>query len=658
MLCPNCGADVGDELKLCPNCRFEPTMAASVRNASSSTRNIIPDDVDEFDTSPPSVADALRQGKGPLNILIRYVLPAIAGLLASVAFMTFYGPKGMRPSIPMLQKSPPADLQLSSSRAVFGTEALRLESVLLYNNATSVLHVGFYRSLPPSFNRELLSSVPSLADVRGERPDILLSIRFSGKDGCKAGQVDAATLTMNASLKGFPLAQPQISLVAFGLGAVDAGANSLKPGLSEIVCSLDNGGRASGRFAASPRLVFNDESKIVMLDLAFNGQLIHTSVADELFYRSTNAQDTVALLNRKKNQVTVGFFSEPLPVSASERMRTAQSLLAVTDKQPEAVISFAYEPGTTKLATEKLKSYAVTLYRGKHANQALPGSESSITVAYLGMPAEQLATSRLQGALGEGLVVSGAFQGTAIKQIDGRPFKLGWSLDISAPLLDVSEESLGGDAVPVNNDPVPAASPSASATPLPPTIPTPTAVMASPTVEPTVESTEFFGDTPASPQGATLSLDGAKIEFRSIVPIFYEDTGDVALGFYVDKLSAADTQEIQRRRLLQASVKNMRPSMVVILDFRAGSPAAEEKELVGYTIYFYRDASGQLGFPGVHESLSFKRPREKFTASDQFSGSGPLQKGGKVQLMLQGTSANEKSPADFAWSINSEVELP
>lgn len=644
MLCPNCGADVGDELRLCPNCRFEPTVAASQRNAASSARNITADEVEDFDTSPPSVAEALRTGKGPLNILIRYVLPAIAGLLASVAFMTIYAPKSIRPLTN--DSHEPADLQLAPSRALFGMEALRFDSVLLYNDATSVLDVGFYRSLPASFNRELLSSVASLAEVSGERPDLLLSIRFAGERGCDQGQIESATLTFNAAPKGFTLAQPQVSLVAVGPGAAEAGANALKPGLNGLQCRTAAGGRAQGSFAASPRLAFKDETLAVTLDLTFNGPLIHTSVADEVFYRSAGAQDTVALLNGKKNQISVGYFSKPLPVSASEKMRTAHSLLAVPDQQPEAVVTFAYEPGTSKLSLERLKSYSITLYRSDRANKALPGSESSATAAFIGIPADQLATSRIQGTLGEGLVLSGAFSGSTTKQIDGRPFKLGWNVEIMTPLLDVAEASLGGDA-PATGEPTPLPSetPPANATP-------------APTAAPTTTPGEFFGDMPAAAESASLTFDGTKLAFRSIVPIYYEDTGDLALGFFVDELTPAEIQEIQRRRLLQGGVKNRRPEMVIILDFRAGTQKLDDKALVGYTIYFYRDASGQLGFSGVHDSISFKRPAEKFSATDRFGASGSLARGAEVQLQLEGTSQGEKSPATFSWTLNSTITIP
>ena len=659
MLCPNCGTDVGDELRLCPNCRFEPTAAASQRNAASSARNIIADDVEEFDTSPPSVAEALRSGKGPLNILIRYVLPAIAGLLASVAFMTIYAPKAIRPLTN--GNTPNTNLQLTPSRALLGMEALRFDSVLLYNDATSVLHVGFYRGLPASFNRELLSSVPSLADVRGERPDLLLSIRFAGERGCETGEIESATLTFNAAPKGFTLAQPQVSLVAVGPGAAEAGANALKPGLSGLQCNTGSGGRAQGTFAASPRLTFKDEAQIVTLDLTFNGPLIHTAVADEVFYRSASAQDTVALLNGKKNQVAVGYFSKPLPVSASEKMRTSHSLLAVPELQPEAVITFAYEPGTTKLALDKLKSYSVTLYRSDRINKALPGSESSATAAFIGVPTEQLATSRLQGALGEGLVISGAFIGSTTKQIDGRSFKLAWNLEIMAPLLDVAEASLGGEIVPLAaataspTESQPTASPTASPIPTPAASETPTVA---PQPSATTAPSEFFGDMPAAADTASLTFDGTKLAFRSIVPIFYEDTGDLALGFFVDELTPAEVQEIQRRRLLQGGVKNRRPEMVIIFDFRAGTVKLDDKALVGYTIYFYRDASGQLGFPGVHESISFKRSVEKFTATDRFGANGSLTRSAEVQLQLEGTSQSEKSPAAFSWAINTTITVP
>lgn len=649
MLCPNCGTDVGDELKLCPNCRFEPTVAASQRNAASSARNIVADDVEEFDTSPPSVAEALRTGKGPLNILIRYVLPAIAGLLASVAFMTIYAPKAIRP----LTTTPTPELQLSPSRALFAMDALRFDSVLLYNDATAVLDIGFYRSLPATFNRELLSSVPSLAEVRGERPDLLLSIRFAGERGCERGEVDSASLTFNAAPKGFPLAQPQITLIAVGPGAADAGANALKPGLTGLKCRTTDSGHAEGSFAASPRLSFKNESEIVTLDLTFNGPLIRTSVANEVFYRSTDAQDTVALLSGKKNQISIGYFSQPLPVSASEKMRTSHSLLAVPDQQPDAVITFAYEPGTTKLSLDKVKSYSVTLYRSERANKALPGSESSTTAAFIGVPTDQLAASRLQGSLGEGLVVSGAFAGTTTKQIEGKPFKVGWNIQIMAPLLDVAEASLGGDTVTVVEPTAAAATPAPSATPaaIATAAPQPTAL-------PSATPGEFFGDMPAAAQVASLTFDGTTLAFRSIVPIYYEDTGDLALGFFVDELTAAEIQEIQRRRLLQGGVKNRRPEMVIIFDFRAGTAKLDDKALVGYTIYFYRDASGQLGFSGVHDSISFKRPVEKFTATDRFGANGSLTRGAEVQLQLEGTSQSEKSPAAFKWSVNTAVTVP
>lgn len=610
MLCPKCGIEVGEELKLCPRCT--PDYVSQAQRASGSlTRDQLEEDDDTSDVSRPA-APSRPPGS---RFIIRYVVPCLAGLATSIALVFTYSMLTSRASA--VTRNSHRTIA-SVGKVHSAASSFDAYPVALLLPAKRRIELAYFRSIPAELTQEALSLRQTMIDVEPRRPEVVLGIQLKENGPCEPAGVESVDLSFTKSPGAMPLRD---AVLTFN----DA---ELVKGLVTLSCDLKNHGAIVARYLGSPMVPFSTMSASVNVDLQIRGALLEGLAADSVDYRSSTAKETIALWDAKKSELSFGFFADPVSVKESETMRQERSLLAVDQKLPSVVLSLTIPGRPSQLAADKISGYTITFYRGSAGDIVFPGAESSVTFSYAGASTEQV--KQFQGALGEGRPIGGRFEGSAAKDIEGHQFKFSWKLAVSTALLDLDEKPLDmmmdvGTSV---TGRVAAPQPSAQ----PPPLPIPGAA-------------------------GTVSSDGEATEIRTVVPVFYEDTSDLAIGFYPQELSDDEVREIQKRRSLHTAIKHKRASMVVILDFAVGTTAVSRTSLNGYTIYFYRDSEGHFTFPGAQDAVSLKRLQEQFRPDEVIELSGSLKKGSKVTAKLKGDGSSDRSPARFSWDLTATVAI-
>ncbi|MCB0323471.1 MAG: RDD family protein [Bdellovibrionales bacterium] len=469
------------------------------------------------------------------------------------------------------------------------------------------LQVLFFREALTLEQRQELETAEKLDDLVTTSPDAVLSIRFApGTTACERGAVQQILMVLYRSADGLS----------------QGGEFELKPqnGFESLACQLQDG----GVFSLTLNEQTTKQTSAGLVEVAWKissrGVLTGVGSAGDVSYDWESAADQVALWDPERNSLTVGFFEAKLTSSERLQIRKANSLRAIEGKQPAVEISFDARENPQQLTPESLIKYGITFRRGVTDSISFPGADDTINFFYVPMVQAGERLWGLAGDLREGEAVRGGLTNSAEKQLEGIPVRFHWKLEFNTPVIDASSEPSATELADAANEPTK-----------------------------NVPSTE-------GPHARATAGD-ATVEFQSVVALYYPESGDLAVGFYVDPISEAEREIIRSKRFLWTYVNEKRPNLVLLLDFRRTSSEVAFEELLSYTAYFYRDKIGSFYFPGQHDRRSFKKIEVELSRDEIRRLAGSTEEGGIVTLTMVGAHGTEEAGVQFSWDVDVSTKV-
>lgn len=382
---------------------------------------------------------------------------------------------------------------------------------------------------------------------------------------------------------------------------------SVEDGLVDLVCNFADGAKISGHLKQA---VLRKETPFTW-DLNFETRLIEKQIKPELNFGSTDANSILALWNNAADTVEVGFFGQEITAEDEGKVRALRTLTAIETKKPDVVLTLNLKKDTKNLVPGQITKYGVTFYRNEAKGLDFPGSSDKATFYYVVSGDESAPIAQLRGYLREKELISGHFQYSANKTIEDVPFRFSWDLKFDTLLVDANLE----------------------------------------------ESQKQAQTAKASGPYAKASIGKVQIDLKTVLAFMYPEQNGLALGFYADPLTPAEVEQVKKKKFLWAYVNNKRPNLVVFFDFSPGQTQIKRENLLGYTMYFYRDKIGSFYFPGEYDQQAQKKLAVEIKADELETFSGNLANGQPVQLKFHGSFIPKEIGERFSWDLDTKAEI-
>ena len=173
---------------------------------------------------------------------------------------------------------------------------------------------------------------------------------------------------------------------------------------------------------------------------------------------------------------------------------------------------------------------------------------------------------------------------------------------------------------------------------------------ATPAPTPEIEIPEKF-----SGPHSRIRSHSSVIDAQSVIAFYYPANNSVAVGFYPEKLEAADIETVKKRGVLASAGNRARPIMTIYLEFDRDAREMSKENLRAYTVNFYQNAMIGFGFKSANDAVSLSKNREQL-AGEKIEISGQLAAGTKLKLGLRGKGAPKAMQAlQFRWDIERDV---
>ena len=489
--------------------------------------------------------------------------------------------------------------------AKVGEKELHLPfSVAVLRPDAREVELAFFRDQPTGFDEEAIRRQDTLNDVAGVTPDIQVVVRYKDKASvCSPFGVESYVFSFNKNDVGFPLVEKQTSFSqAIRQGENEEGAKAMS--LISIGCRPSDGGALEATFKGFREIATGDETLRFSWELATETKVIVPQPIEKVELDSDMTRASAALLDKKSNNLQVGYYAADLTLEDRELIRKQRALDVLPDNRPMVVISFSLGKDTIALSNAEVVGYRVSIYRADSIR--FPGEEEVVRFEYAGAPR----VLDLGGALREGERVNGTIMGRGIKRFDNDARQFIWEFDFDTEILDVDSD---------------------------PKLPEPG------------ESADYIG---------RVSAGDAPVEFSTAIGMVYPETNDLVVGLYAGPLSAEEIEECKRRKTVSSTLERRQATMVIVLDFKRESVGPiTEADILGYTVYFRRGVQGGLSFPGQHESVSSKQLIDPDAKREFRLVRGDLKSGGKVRIEMLSRARPNGSPAEFKWELRAEVPI-
>jgi len=647
MLCPQCGTDVGESVRLCEKCeadrqaRLEAKRKAEeeeARNKSSSrwsrqsaqTVDATSEKSGERLTTAAIDAEAestFQEQQHPRSaakrtlLLVVCMLLVLAGVKAYKSRAMLFGsvppppPPTTSPS-PGTNSGAAAEPESYLSSAKAGIKLDRSEvrlptAVAVYHRGNRRLEVLFFRSWEGTLDDSLLRKPETPEKVQGVRPDAILSLTFQPDfRSCSLASLSEYSITVFRNSGGLEAPSDKITFPV--RRAIDGGrtAVGINSAIETLGCEFKDGGKVNGSFRGTKQVAVRDESKPLSWDFEFEAVLIAPKAVGELSYATAQSQETMALWDGGKNELSVGFFGDPLSPEDKAAIRSDGSFDGTFPKKPDVALTFTMVPGAKELSSEKLKTYGVVYYREQKAGFEFPGDDDRFG-AFFVKSDQPPGLKDLSGPLSDGAEVSGSFAGETKKSTIGVDVRMKWDLAFKTPVFDVAGRG------------VPAA---------------------------ITEKKEPEAVT--SDEKGVVKAGDVEVRGVSAVALFYPDASELALGVYSDRLDQSEIAEIAKRKTVSTYVNLKRPTMAIQLTLEANGISYDLK---GYTVYFYREAGASFQFPGFHDVASFKRQKSELPPNEVAFFSGNPASGEPVTIRMKGEGTAPNVPTPFSWDLEYRI---
>ena len=487
------------------------------------------------------------------------------------------------------------------------TVALR-DSLALYFPNEERLEVAFFGEQVSEAQKQQVFEIDSLEKLEGNTPDFLATFWLRrGTSFCSPGAVQRFDVKVNEREGG--IMRP----ATFAFGAQ-------KGGIGELSCRLEHGAPLTAEFSQSLFDRVRDESYEYRWEARSSGP-VYVSQQTAEFVFSSNDQHPVAIWNKETRELEIGFFDEKLSADEREEVRKAKSLFAVEQKKPGARVSFEVNKKYNSFEKNALRSFGIHFYRSPlndGVGPTFPG-EKDITSFYFVVTTERTEQlARLVGHLYEGDVIQGSMRDEQTKQFDHGDVTFKWELVFAPHVIDVFAEAMAS-----------------------------------------IEEIASAPEDSEPPKGisATIEAGKAKLELVDAVALWYVDEFDLVVGFYPEKLTAAERAKVARNKSVWSAVNAKKPNFVMYFDLIHGKSDFSKANVSSFSMSFVRDKLGEFYFPGKLDRATIKRLHAEIKEGDlkYFSGSGS-ETTGTLSIRSKGDHASKKNGLYFTWAI--EAAMP
>lgn len=292
-------------------------------------------------------------------------------------------------------------------------------------------------------------------------------------------------------------------------------------------------------------------------------------------------RSAVALRNPIDRLLYVGLYENKLSDEQRQKIRETGSINGLEDQQPVAwfKLRFSKDAKSCNLAT--LEQYTLTIQRGGQIflKDDLPQIEFNRT----GTWKQSGEISKFECAFTDNGKFRGIFNDTSIYQFSDGPLRFTWFLELNTPLIALDEDT----AIKIEK----------------------------------ARQKKVRGGTDFSFPG-TIKINGNETRFASAFALIYPQYGRVEIGLYTDQLTNVDVAQIGAAKFLK-QIKTKLPSAVLNLKFKKTAQTASPEALESYNLYLYRDSMAKLTFPGSEDVLgiSHEEPAEIKRDVAEISGS-------------------------------------
>lgn len=622
MLCPKCGTEVGDTPELCDRCAAQEAEAKVEETPSEDSETLEDSQPEEEDASEAEeqeepepeedteteVDEAVAEKKeevasgSPARRLLIVVLLVLFGIIVGVGYFLY--DRGIDIQSLLEPEETPKGDQLVSKPVSGGSvqvadKTLSLEtSFVLYDPIKNRLEIGFFHNVPRNTVAAQARTTRSLTELTSIRPDVLFVLNFQFvAEACSRDLITEFKVGILGNPGRFP-DDLQLDL-AEQLG-----------GITSLTCQLSEGADVQAKFKDELRV--GDQT--VVLDLLLHDKIVVVKTQGSVRYSSRDAKATLALWDKKKGKLEVGFFPSRVSARDMAAMRKNKSLVGIPDRSPSVVASMELQKGARRLDLSSMIQYGVTFYRDPQLGILFPGAKDYVGFFYVVGTDKTRQISKLRGFLRDNDLIEGKLAHAEKKDIRDIPFQFSWDLDFDAAVMDVYGE--GGDE----------------------------------------DEDEGLSKKRKGPY-AQITAGRAVMEAKTVLGLYYPSEADLAVGFYGFDLSDSEKEQVRRNRVLWAYVNHKRPNMVLFFNFNRSANQASLEDLLEYTIYFYRDKIGSFHFPGQFDSRSVKRLKVELGEKEIQELSGRLEDNGVVQLKLKGKHVSKRIGERFSWDVNISAQI-
>lgn len=122
------------------------------------------------------------------------------------------------------------------------------------------------------------------------------------------------------------------------------------------------------------------------------------------------------------------------------------------------------------------------------------------------------------------------------------------------------------------------------------------------------------------------------------------------VGFFKSKLSTDERRMFSERASLFTTVNNKAPNLILSISYNSRAIGNEKSTVDIYTIYVIRDPRGSFYFPGISDKRVFRRTSKDTTTNELSELSGAFRIGSTLEGKLRGEETFDKTK--YKWDVS------
>lgn len=160
---------------------------------------------------------------------------------------------------------------------------------------------------------------------------------------------------------------------------------------------------------------------------------------------------------------------------------------------------------------------------------------------------------------------------------------------------------------------------------------------------------------PAVPEG-TVKAGSAEAHISSAVAIYYPRHSRLEVGFFTESLAENEIRALPQLRSLRTGIPGKAPVMTLTVKFNDEHPQADVNSIEEYFVNIYRESLGTFYFGGNRDFVTFQRSREKSAEFSTLEGS--LADGGSINFDFSGKATSPFiANTEFMWYLKMKAPV-